>query len=488
MRDRGFRAGWLMPACVMLAAVPTHAQDVNLERAMEALRQAERARAEALTRLEDADRLIAEARQLIAERGGAFSGAEAPRLASPASSQGDATRLAASDTIPAEKRHTALGAHIAETPPLDEALRTLLHQKASRPDAIAGFAANKEGDNVSLGLRLNERFPQEGDRDRPHSRSFEVAGIVRTDKTRGSEIARFTPDGASWASDLALRADVRWAWFRQVEPGDISRAAVGAALEESCLKANPFAAERCATTSGVASWVAGLSESDKSKLEAVALLAAGPYFGLEKDGKSQNPRYLAGIKGQHGWLTESYFPAGTLPLTADDEAPLKDTFNPLSAKVYVGASLLPGPKDVWNLTAVASLGWQRAFVFPRRTEDEQICLFSPSRGYTRCATFNLSAPNKAEGMTTGLGINLITPKLGNYGKLRGAAFWQRDFALDQSLYTGELAFALDKDGGVTSGLRYTHRTEGIGPLGNLIKRDGSLTVFLTTDLPYPFIP
>jgi len=219
MRYRGFRAGWLIPPCVMLAAVPTHGQEVTLERAMEALRLAEQARAEALTRLEDADRLIAEARQLIAERGGSEA---SPAGAPPATIA--ARNL--TDAQPKEVENSAQWRVALDTiaAPASQATRLerddAINRVAQRADPVFGFSSGKEGDYGKLGARLNWRFAQGDGRDRPHSRSLELAGRVRIDKNRGAELRRFTPDGNSWASDLAIRADYRLGWYKDIYAGE----------------------------------------------------------------------------------------------------------------------------------------------------------------------------------------------------------------------------------------------------------------------------
>jgi len=246
--------------------------------------------------------------------------------------------------------------------------------------------------------------------------------------------------------------------------------------------------DECRTWKGLETWLLSLKE-DSPAFKKAALILRGRAFGLDDKGAPLPPRYLLGVQGEYGWLTESFFPAGTLPVTPTDQAPQKERYNPLSVKLYAGTSLLPGPDSAgFNLTAVGSVGWQRSYDYARGTENQQVCLPVPGRSYSVCGNFNLAAPFKAEGLTTGFGVNLLTRKFSLFGKLRGSAFWTRDFALDRSTYSGELAFAVNDQGTSFSGVRYTHITEGFDPLGNLLKRDGSLSVFFSTDFVYPTIP
>jgi hypothetical protein len=341
---------------------------------------------------------------------------------------------------------------------------------------IARFASAKEGDYAALGIRLNRTRAASDTTERPRVLSIELSGQAEIDKNRGAEVARFASGDLSWGSDLALIADIRYSWHDQL--GEIW----AVAARQVCAAQKSL--RDCRGEEQLRAWLASANSETRKQ---VAKAMSGAEYGRDQSNRELPAEYFLGIRGSYGWQKESFFEAGTLPATADDKAPRSERYNPFSIKGYGGLSIKTDP-TVWNLTAVGSLGWQRRYAFPKNTENQSVCLPSASRNFTTCKPFNLSAPFEADGLTSGVGLNFLTREFELFGRLRAAAFWQRDFALDQSTYTGEFAFAFGKDGTVSSGLRYQHLTDGIDPFGNNLDSGGALTIFFETNFLYPKIP
>jgi hypothetical protein len=505
MRMGVARTGCLALALALIAA-PTQAQDTALDRAMAALREAEQARAEAVAKLEKADRLVAEAKQLIADSGGAVT---PPSLPAQTSDQDRARTLAEAKASSALCRPDACADVPAPTSisALAKDVFGLRRTAFEREEgALFRLEGGASGNYAEIGGAITDRTIAfvGANQLRAVSDRYALSFLISTADDDSNNLGVYTDKGG-WEgnSDWAINFD----WRRSVGPrAEVSETAriLTKALEQmyvECIAASRAeAAESRCDPDNPSAWLQSEGRARKYFLAGVA-----PVLGLTSEGKALPPRYYYGAQGRFGFLKESFFPlsdpGGTgvalidiLPpdLGAPEVKPASRRFNPFLVKAYGGIAVTKFDEKGWDVGLAGSLAYQRSVRYPKDTEDVDVCYEdqqpqSTTRGFVKCSTVNLAVPYLSDGLVFGAGVNVLPPRTW-LGRPYAGLFGNYDTGLDQWSVSAPLAFAVDESGKLKAGVKVQWRSDGETHYGEIIPARGVVSVFLAHDLEFPFVP
>ena len=475
------------------APAPVLAQDNATTGAVEALRQAQAARAQALETLEEADVALAKAESLLAAAGQPAETPSPPAMA----------RLA-SEAL-------CIGSDCTSNSGLSDFVQTRLgitRLADYKNTTELGFhiQGGKEGNYASIGPVLSRRSLVGGEDDEYRTRVDRIAikgfaSIAEDDSiTLGSWSAS---DGLSGNSDWAIGLDWRRSWMapRKLSDGRSKLVEMLSAIGKDCAAAlNLPHSEALFDDPRCRAWVA----EDPDRRWKYYQKYIAPFWGFAEDGKERLPQFYVGAKGKYGFLKESFYalsdPAGTgstilpmLPADLDSEALTKERFNPAEFKLYAGHALATAKDNKgWDVGIAGSIGWQRAIRYPKDSEDVSICYEdtdagSPTLGFSKCSKVNIAAPYETDGVIIGAGFNFQPPRTW-IGRPYIGAFGSYDTAVDQWTASMPVAFAVDGDGKLKAGLKFTFTSDGETFYGEKLPARGNIGVFLEHDLTFPFVP
>lgn len=477
-------------------STPVVAQDAANDAALTALKQAETARQKALASLAKADDALREARQLVASKTGGVA------ITPLAMDEVVEQALCLGDSCPSKHGLSDLAQGQLGISRLAD------HRNTS--ELAFHLQGGKEGNYASVGpvfVRRAIRSAGTGEYrariDRIGIKGF--ASFADDDSiTLGSWSAS---DGVSGNSDMAIGFDWRRSWTaeRPFEAAKKRLVDMLTKIGQDCAKElnRPYA-DTLFADAKCREWVAADADRQSKYYSDYVL----PLWGFDKDGTALSPEFYVGAKGKFGFLRETFFaledPANTgvrllsdLPVDLSKDAKTTRNFNPIEVTLYGGHALAMADygKDankVWEVGIAASIGWQRAVRYPDGKEDVSICYEdvaagSPTLGFSKCDEINIAAPYQTDGLVFGTGFNFRPPRTW-IGRPYVGTFVSYDTAVDQWTASVPVAFAVDKEGKLKAGLKFSYSSSGETYFGEKIPAKGNIGVFLEHDLTFPFVP